>query len=543
MSTSIVIGEFMQVSYYYVSNNSGSDILKGSVVGVSGTLPLTGKILVAPFLADGTYPSNECIGIVADDIPDGADGMVLHFGILRGIDTSMYTDGDKLYVSDTISGGYTTIQPTAPNNIIHIATVVKADASGIIHVRPFYGSNINNDEGVLISSPANGEVLMYNSTTGLWYNGVVSGGGGSTTWGTITGTLSSQTDLQSALNLKYDASNPAGYIDAAALAPYLTTTTAAATYYPLTNPSGYISGITSGDVTTALGYTPYNSSNPAGYIDSSALTPYLTNSTAAATYYPLTNPSGYITGIVSSDVTTALGYTPYDSSNPSGYIDSSALTPYLTSATALATYYPLTNPSGYISGIASGDVTTALGYTPVPDTNTVTINGNTQTLGSNPSFTVSGADPGGWTTIVKSANQDVTNDNNLQDDTELQFSVVAGGRYMIEMDIIWSANDATGDYKFDYALSNGTMIAYGFYYTYNNVRINNVIAVNQQTSADVVLQTITANIDTPIPLKLVIPAVINDNATFTFRFSNSSAGATRTSRTWKGSILRYKRID
>lgn len=33
----------------------------------------------------------------------------------------------------------------------------------------------------------------------------------------------------------------------------------------------------------------------------------------------LTNDSGYITGITSSDVTTALGYTPYNSSNPSGY--------------------------------------------------------------------------------------------------------------------------------------------------------------------------------------------------------------------------------
>lgn len=33
----------------------------------------------------------------------------------------------------------------------------------------------------------------------------------------------------------------------------------------------------------------------------------------------LTNNAGYITGITSSDVTTALGYTPYNSSNPSGY--------------------------------------------------------------------------------------------------------------------------------------------------------------------------------------------------------------------------------
>jgi len=63
------------------------------------------------------------------------------------------------------------------------------------------------------------------------------------------------------------------------------------------NNSGYITGITSGDVTTALGYTPYDA----------------------------TNPNGYITGITSGDVTTALGYTPYNSTNPSGYISSASI--------------------------------------------------------------------------------------------------------------------------------------------------------------------------------------------------------------------------
>ena len=102
------------------------------------------------------------------------------------------------------------------------------------------------------------------------------GGGGVATWGTITGTLSSQLDLQSALNAKYDASNPAGYITSAALSSYLTTAAAASTYYPLTNPSSYIT--------------------------ISALSGYLTSATAAATYYPLTNPSGYTsnTGTVTS---------------------------------------------------------------------------------------------------------------------------------------------------------------------------------------------------------------------------------------------------
>src|ERR1700761_2913456 len=49
-------------------------------------------------------------------------------------------------------------------------------------------------------------------------------------------------------------------------------------------------------------------------------------------YYPLTgNPSAFLTGITSAQVTSALGFTPYNSTNPSGYITSSALSPYLTS--------------------------------------------------------------------------------------------------------------------------------------------------------------------------------------------------------------------
>jgi len=47
-------------------------------------------------------------------------------------------------------------------------------------------------------------------------------GTASVSWGDILGTLSSQTDLQSALDDKYDASNPAGFIDSSALTGYAT---------------------------------------------------------------------------------------------------------------------------------------------------------------------------------------------------------------------------------------------------------------------------------------------------------------------------------
>lgn len=51
--------------------------------------------------------------------------------------------------------------------------------------------------------------------------------------------------------------------------------------------------------------------NGAGYITSSALTGYATETWVGQ--------QGYITGITSAMVTTALGYTPYDASNPNGY--------------------------------------------------------------------------------------------------------------------------------------------------------------------------------------------------------------------------------
>ena len=80
-------------------------------------------------------------------------------------------------------------------------------------------------------------------------------------------------------------------------------------------------------------------------------------------YYSLTNPNGFISGITGSMVTSALGFTPYDATNPSGFITSSALTPYLTATTAATTYQPILVSSTNIKTIngasilGSGDLT------------------------------------------------------------------------------------------------------------------------------------------------------------------------------------------
>ena len=122
-----------------------------------------------------------------------------------------------------------------------------------------------------------GEVLTYSTSTGVltvdvnhhtgsgtYAAWVVNVGGvtpaTSVAWGGITGTLSTQTDLQNALDLKLDA------------------TTAASTYYLQTNPDGFITS-------AAL----------SGYATESwvASQDYLTNAAAASTYQTLAGMSSY----------------------------------------------------------------------------------------------------------------------------------------------------------------------------------------------------------------------------------------------------------
>ena len=180
-------GRILEDVFYIVKNQTGSTIPKGTVVRADGTLGASGRIKIAPFLADGTYPSEYLMGVTAEDISNGADGMVVHFGQIRQFDTSAYTDGDILYASTTSAGAFTTTPPTAPNNIVEVAIVIHAAANGVLQVRPTIGSNINSDEGVLITTPSNGQVLTYNSTSGLWENQTPSGGGSSSSIQTITG--------------------------------------------------------------------------------------------------------------------------------------------------------------------------------------------------------------------------------------------------------------------------------------------------------------------------------------------------------------------
>jgi hypothetical protein len=155
--------------FFQVKNQSGSTIPKGTAVRFDGVIGASGRVKIVPFIANGSNPSIYFVGVTYESIPNGGDGKALFNGKIRGVNTTAYAVGDILYASPTVAGGFTTTKPVAPNNIISVAAVLSSGVNGILLVRPTLGSNINNDEGVKITTPTTGDLLQLQAS-GLWEN-------------------------------------------------------------------------------------------------------------------------------------------------------------------------------------------------------------------------------------------------------------------------------------------------------------------------------------------------------------------------------------
>ena len=134
-----------QETYAYVRNQTGATIPNGTAVRFAGAEQNgTARLLVAPFQANNVYPSLYGLGITTEDIADSADGRVTVWGKVRDVNTSAFNVGDILYVSPTVAGGLTNVKPTAPNNVVPMAAVLRVDSSvGEIFVRPNYEQQKN----------------------------------------------------------------------------------------------------------------------------------------------------------------------------------------------------------------------------------------------------------------------------------------------------------------------------------------------------------------------------------------------------------------
>ncbi|WP_395652581.1 hypothetical protein, partial [Brevundimonas sp.] len=164
--TTIEIG---QKETWYVKNQTGSTIAKGTAVMAVGTLDSSGRILVSPMVSNGTVSAKYLLGVTATSIANGADGYVISFGKLRKTNTNTWNEGDVIYCSATTPGALTNVEPSPPNLRLPIAFVVNKSATvGVLAIRVQTGNELHELHDVDTTGINQGEGLIYNSTSHKW---------------------------------------------------------------------------------------------------------------------------------------------------------------------------------------------------------------------------------------------------------------------------------------------------------------------------------------------------------------------------------------
>ena len=150
-----------------VLNNTGIAMTNGQVVIVSGA---SGNRLTVA-LADNTtdLTSGAILGIVTEPIANNQQGFATITGLVRGLNTSAFTEGDVLYLGS--SGAITNVKPVTPLHLVTVGYCVRSHATeGSIFSHPQNGYELDELHDVLITSAQNNDVLSWNSTSSYWEN-------------------------------------------------------------------------------------------------------------------------------------------------------------------------------------------------------------------------------------------------------------------------------------------------------------------------------------------------------------------------------------
>lgn len=152
--------------YIAVYNDTASTMTKGQVVYVSGS----SGTKIAVRLADASVESTSAgtLGLVANTISAGAEGLVQVSGPMFNLTTTGLTAGNLLFLSET-AGQYTQTEPAAPAHGVRIGYVVRVHGSaGEIYIKIDNGYELGELHNVVDSVTGATAFLVKNSSTNLW---------------------------------------------------------------------------------------------------------------------------------------------------------------------------------------------------------------------------------------------------------------------------------------------------------------------------------------------------------------------------------------
>lgn len=151
------VGHSMHI---HVVNNSGAILEKGMAVRHDGIA--AGKIQVIKAIAT-SFDNARIFGVVQEDIAIGADGAIVTFGEITGVNTLGTTTGVPLYLSDTVAGTWV---ETPPNIVSRIGGALTADAlTGRLFVYVINNLSLPTVLGGLQGHTPGNEVYAVTTTT------------------------------------------------------------------------------------------------------------------------------------------------------------------------------------------------------------------------------------------------------------------------------------------------------------------------------------------------------------------------------------------
>ena len=144
-------------------------IPKGRGVMFAGTLGASGRLKVAPMVADGSVPGYVFFGVTAQEIPVDGDGYVTTFGKIRGINTTIYAEEAILWCDPINPGQFTITEPIAPSLKLAVAAVISFKNNGTIFVRWDTGRRLQDLHDVEANGSKNDEdILHWNASVNRW---------------------------------------------------------------------------------------------------------------------------------------------------------------------------------------------------------------------------------------------------------------------------------------------------------------------------------------------------------------------------------------
>ena len=151
----------------YCKNVSGTQINKGTVVRITGSVGDNPLIGVASLLTEGQ--SANTLGIAAENIPNDSFGLVITEGVLTGVNTNGMTAGQLLFLG--ANGTFTTSYPVPPNHGVRLGEVLRVQQNqGSIYVRIDNGAELGESHDVYdtTTNSSYGDLLVKSGS--VWIN-------------------------------------------------------------------------------------------------------------------------------------------------------------------------------------------------------------------------------------------------------------------------------------------------------------------------------------------------------------------------------------